>query len=472
MEIENQKSVLKWKNGLRDTTFRAYRDNLKLFLTWLRKQDSQFSDFSPDQLIEYQVAHTGTYEILDLIQLYINELDWRYTGKRSAYSTLRSLFKHNRAALPDDVFRPKSDEPPVEGILDAEKIRDMILSSNKLYQAIFTSMFQGALDLSMYDYWNENGFEDLLRQLKNDPDFIKISLPGRKRLRNVRPFYTYIGKDAIEKIKAYLQTRPEEDANGNPSTHIFYTKHKKPVAKYPVTLYWLRHLHQLGIINRDENTEGRRKRYGVNLHEMRDVYRTLWEKSPAAGSAAEFFMGHVVDPLGYQKAANDESWTLSQYEVASPWLNILSSERAYGLVDESEIKRLERKMEEQKSELDRLKQLESTVENFLQREREATERANIFARQKIREYEEKGYKSIIPEGFTQGENGIYRDPNSIYEEPPTLPELLVSPPTQPTYNNNGQHIIVNTEEKMIQLLNQDYELVKELSNNRYLLKHP
>ncbi len=75
-----------------------------------------------------------------------NQLQWRHTGKKSAYSSLRSLFKHNRAALPEDVFEIRSDKLPVKGTLNAEKIKNVIMSSNKTYQAIFISMFQGALE--------------------------------------------------------------------------------------------------------------------------------------------------------------------------------------------------------------------------------------------------------------------------------------------------------------------------------------
>jgi len=45
-------------------------------------------------------------------------------------------------------------------------------------------------------------------------------------------------------------------------------------------------------------------RYGYNLHELRDLARSLLEKAKADNfnvSSAEYWMGHSVDPLFYNK---------------------------------------------------------------------------------------------------------------------------------------------------------------------------
>jgi hypothetical protein len=262
---------------------------------------------------------------------------------------------HNRAPLPSDRgFIIRSDIPPVESKLTVEKVRDLILSANKKYRAIFTSMFQGGMDIASFLYWNEHGYADTIQQLRTNPDILKIRLPGRKKSRNVTPFHTYLLQDAIDELTAYLPTRPDTDHEGKPTTAIFYSKHRKPITENALRLYWLRHLERIGLIDRSHG-EGKRKRYGLNIRELRDTFRSQWEKSPAKGSVAEYCMGHQIDPLQYNKAHRDETWTRSEYRKATPNLQILTSTTPYGLADFDTIEQLRTRIEAQEKEIQTLK---------------------------------------------------------------------------------------------------------------------
>ena len=112
----------------------------------------------------------------------------------------------------------------------------------------------------------------------------------------------------------------------------------------------MRKLVRLDLIPREKLENEKINRYGMNPHEMRDVWRTLWSKSPADHRVGEYFMGHVVDPLGYDKSFDDEAYTRKEYEKALPYLNILSQDKAYGLVDEDEIERLRTRIQELEKE--------------------------------------------------------------------------------------------------------------------------
>jgi hypothetical protein len=114
----------------------------------------------------------------------------------------------------------------------------------------------------------------------------------------------------------------------------------------------------------------------------------------------------------------------------------------------------------------RARQFKSTVQNFLQRERDLEKTSDSRAR----ELQEKGYKSIVPDGLVRGANGIYTSPDyNPDDEPPTLEELLENSTIQPE-SKNRLHTVVDNEKEMIRLLDNGYELIKELSNDRYLLK--
>lgn len=60
-------------------------------------------------------------------------------------------------------------------------------------------------------YWSKTGYDSLVKQLYENEPLIKINLLGRKKMKGIKPFYTFLGADA----RAYDQHQ---------STHV-YQKH-------------------------------------------------------------------------------------------------------------------------------------------------------------------------------------------------------------------------------------------------------
>ena len=133
---------------------------------------------------------------------------------------------------------------------------------------------------------------------------------------------------------------------------IFYTQFKTPIKKTTLQHYWTDRLEKLGLIKR---RKGRGHRYGKNLHELRDVFRSQWEKSPAKGSVAEYFMGHKVDPLEYNKAHKDDKWVKQEYRKALPFLSVMSSGRPFGLIEEDSVDNMRSQLDAATREIEELK---------------------------------------------------------------------------------------------------------------------
>jgi len=282
---------------------------------WLRREGFMWN---PDELVELQRSKGG-YEILDLAERFVSEIDGRVGYKRRVLNVIRSFFLHNRAPLPrDPSFQLHSSRPKAVGRLTVEEFRLMLGGFNPMYRAIFLSMFQGGMGLEEVQYWSLHGWDSLQRQLDRGAVVVRVDLPGRKRNRNVRPYYTFIGSDALEAVKDYLKVR------GRRPGAIFINQLGRPVKKKTIYLYWHRHLKRLGLYPFDKPSKSNRS--GRSPHELRDLFRTRWEKSPAKPSVAEFMMGHTVDPLEYNKAFKDEDYVRREYLKALPWLNILSEE--------------------------------------------------------------------------------------------------------------------------------------------------
>ena len=225
------------------------------------------------------------------------------------------------------------------------------------------------MDQEMFTYWNMNGFENLLTQLQQRPEIIKIDLPGRKKNRNERPYYTFFGKDGIDSIINWLEHRSKYIKDGKlpqDSTFIFCNQHGDPITKHALAQYWNRHLRKLGLIKVAKG-KGPGAKTGKGLHEMRDVWRSLWSKSSASHIVGEYFMGHKIDSLGYDKSFRDIEFYQGEYQKAMPFFDLVSSGSAFGQVSRSEIEELLRnKTLEQNG---RIKELEDEVVQLKQSKR-------------------------------------------------------------------------------------------------------
>jgi integrase len=277
---------------------------------------------SPDGLVEWQRVHPNEYGLLDLLQEYVRGKRGRASYKRNVYNVVRSFFGHNRAEMPRDRrFRIVGDEPSVVGRLGVEELKQILIASNRMYRAIFLCMFQAGMGIGELLYWDRTGLAEVRRQLREDRRLLRVELPGRKANRNKKPFYTFIGRDGQEALRAWLRVRPNFGGN------IFYTNFGTPLKQSTVRTYWLRKLERLGLITRMPGGREGGIRYGKNLHELRDLFKTRWRLSGCDPEVADWFMGHDIDRLGYDKSPWEyPEWYEHQYLKAEPWLNILSED--------------------------------------------------------------------------------------------------------------------------------------------------
>ena len=95
-------------------------------------------------------------------------------------------------------------------------------------------------------------------------------------------------------------------------------------------------------------------------------------KSPAKASVVEFCMGHIVDPLEYNKAHHDEKWVRGEYRKALPMLQIMSSDTPFGKVDVDEVESLRAQVADLQAQVESMMHA-FNVERELTRRRELAE---------------------------------------------------------------------------------------------------
>jgi hypothetical protein len=185
---------------------------------------------------------------------------------------------------------------------------------------------------------------------------LRVDLPGRKKMKFKAPYFTLLGRDAFDALLAWLKVRPS-DSGGV----IFVTTSGTVINYDTVHKYWIRKLRRLGLV--DPSDGQCTHRTSKNLHEIRDVYRTRFQKSGADPLVAEFCMGHQIDRLGYNKAMSDEAYVRREYRKAEPWLNIITEDPTK--VKLSEVEALRQKVDDQGREIEALKEfVRAPVERF------------------------------------------------------------------------------------------------------------
>jgi len=384
---------------------------LRQWHEWLTENGEELMGLSPDQLVDRQdsLNENGSrrqrYLINDRILQYIRAQErWRLGTKRKTYGTIRGFFEFNHVELPrDKTARFRSSVDPTPEVMADEwrkglqVLKQVLLKSNRMYRAIFMVILEGSMGLNEILEWSGRGIkatEETLATARTVQGFkiIKITFP-RGRKTNLKAFYTLLGGDSMVLLEDYLKERKrrqdayERKTGARYPSDLFVTNTSDPLdSDNTIQVYWLNKLLQLGIVDRTQQ-EGSSRRYGFHLHQLRDVFKTLCQRTGVDDKVSEFLLGHQIDPLKYNHAMNEVDYVAKEYVKVLPFLDIWSSDRAFGKVDEDEVESLRqyaRDLEE------KLKKQEAEFEEKLGEER--SRRLNIETKLITQEYDVEGLK--------------------------------------------------------------------------------
>ncbi len=177
--------------------------------------------------------------------------------------------------------------------------------------------------------FNLYGYPQIARALGKDP---KEWEPGRApirinlvRLKTRTNFYSFLPKKCLELLKDWLTLRQDftgaeikiRNEDGTElSDPIFVTSYKKPVHEALVAEIIRNSSFKSGVQQRVPGT----RRYRIHGHEFGDTFRTTCKIAGVDGAVTEFFIGHSIDKLGYDKSP----WVYpehfrKQYQLVEPY---------------------------------------------------------------------------------------------------------------------------------------------------------
>lgn len=239
---------------------------LRAWLWWMKSNEPELYALGLDGLIQYQKKmirdNEEEFVIQDALYGWLYENGGTYNTLRTYETTIRSFFMHNRAELSKDpTARIKPTRYSQISMFTIEEIRSIHSRASPMIQAVLICQIMGGMGFEEILHWSKTGYDDLIEQLDKNEPLIRVALPGRKKMKGIKPYYTFLGRDAKKALKEYLKEREKYVTNEN-SGYIFLTTRKNPLTYSSFYQAWMRVLRKLKLI--PERQKGTYHRYGKN----------------------------------------------------------------------------------------------------------------------------------------------------------------------------------------------------------------
>jgi hypothetical protein len=370
------KTVSDWLSGLAEGESRRgslYR--LARYARW-RKKEGLSSD--PDEWIVECLGGTNStlaahaQDLRRYLERSGEFKDLRKATPLKSYGTVRGFYERHLVPLPR--ARPKVGN----GLQSAEvevEVTAMtflgyfrrVLEAGHLTnrdRALELTMLQGAMDAStLTKVYNFVAYPQFVVHFgSEDPEEwdtghcpVRIDLV---RMKSDYRYYVFEDVDAIDATKVLLRERgPLKIYDAKPgllakSDPIFVQQGGEPIDSTRVTRVFCESGMRAGVnVSNGEVVEGARNRYPFHSHECRDTIITLTKRARADPVAAQWFTGHSIDKLKYDKSPWDypEYYRDEYLKLARPYLNPVSGKVLE--VEEKITKRFEERLSRLEKEI-------------------------------------------------------------------------------------------------------------------------
>jgi len=178
-----------------------------------------------------------------------------------------------------------------------DQAKSVCAAASKPYNMIFNLMLHCGWGITEFLKFNTKETWDLARKyFEKNPNapYFRFNFAGRKS--NENEFYACVPRTFVQEIASLLSVPIEIKSKRNPHQVLDLSCYS--VAKRCLESAWRTALKRAPVLVQGEPTP----------HELRDTFRTRATFVNAAREAAEFVMGHTIDPLYYDKCFHNEAW--------------------------------------------------------------------------------------------------------------------------------------------------------------------
>lgn len=203
--------------------------------------------------------------------------------------------------------------------------------------------WHGLLDNEGLVYFSNNHGPRVVEALKANADICRLPMPGRKKLKNVVGWDTFIGSEPLAALREYFENQRGWPNPGEP-IFVYTTKgyEGKPVRIRTFQEAWMRLARRAKLPGiPSERGKDSSARYGYNVHNTRDLAIShLTEVPNLKDVVVEWWAGHEIDPLQYRDLSLKPEFVEAQYHLAAPYLNILTGKQEPEIMEDKMIQQL------------------------------------------------------------------------------------------------------------------------------------
>jgi len=301
--LEDYESVKRW---LLDLSFeRSDSEGTRSLFLWVLKKFCGFADRSPDEMVsECRGSEGARREYADRIKAFVMK-DGRARGTISMYSAaLRSFFRRNGVDVP--VGKVKNWVTYEDRAITPEELGKLLEVSDLRTKVAVAILAQsglriGALTKLTYGHVRE-GLE------KGEVPF-RIHIASQLAKDRVKGFETFIGPEAIELLKAYIEARErgtryiqkETLTDESPLIRSDFSRKVVGVKREAIYRDIRNTMLKAGLVEKGE------KRSKLRPHSMRKFFKTQLESAGVSRTFIEYMMGHTLP-------GTDEAYFKPTYE--------------------------------------------------------------------------------------------------------------------------------------------------------------
>jgi hypothetical protein len=370
-------TVRKWADGLKPKSHTKLHSFI-LYWEWARKREEKDAKTEKMKTVGYWLTAQEmltdhwrclqskdpeeTYKHLEIVKAYVKGKGTSPSDRKIAMSSIRAFYRAHKRPLQEldstemeDVFEPTAiDQERSRELarpLTTAEVAMLVRSAKMPYRAVFLVMFQAGMDAAALEQFSGHLWSDKRNFDAKDLDrpgpakiggLIRTKTMGRRAARggDIDVYYTFISQDGKMHLKQWLNERQTmlRKAGLKDSPYLFlnwrrggrqkFSSELTPVSGNTIGKTITERLKRLGLIQTPEKTKrSSRTRYYFHGHELRDCFKSQCSPAGVSVIASEFFMGHSIDRLGYDKSPHgDEGFDFfrSEYKKVTQNLDIIS----------------------------------------------------------------------------------------------------------------------------------------------------